>query len=213
MRIQRLLIAACWILTAATIAHAQMNATIVWDAGPYEGPGDIVAFTAWYSCTRGYSAEVAATGTQAACDLRRVSDSDTCTALVGTNGDVDYTIGTPCNAGTQTVTAWIGASSARISKVYDQTNNNATRARKVGAAAPPEAGPDRTVLAVRVVDEHPSPSSDRSAHAAVAPGAGNELTVEPETASPVPAVHGPLNRVCAIAPCDIAARNAANSQR
>jgi len=108
-------------------ALAQMQSSIVWDAPQHTAgfPGDIATFTAWYSCTRAYSAAIAATGTQKACDLRRVSDNATCTVLVGTNGNVDYTVGTPCNSNTQTVTAWIGASSARVSKVYDQSSGNA----------------------------------------------------------------------------------------
>ncbi len=39
-------------------------------------------------------------------------------------GSVDLTVGTPCNGNTQTVTAWVGASTARVSKRYDQTNGN-----------------------------------------------------------------------------------------
>ncbi len=94
--------------------------------GATSGPGDCGAtFTAWYSGTRAYSAAVAATGTQPAVDLRRVSDSATCTALIGTDGNVDLTVGTPCNSSTQTVTAWIGGSTARVTKLYDQTNGNA----------------------------------------------------------------------------------------
>jgi hypothetical protein len=83
-----------------------------------------VAFSAWYG-VRAYSAAVAATGTQKAVDLRRVSDNATCTALIATDGTLDLTIGRPCNGNTQTVTAWVGASTARVSKMYDQTNGNA----------------------------------------------------------------------------------------
>jgi len=122
------LVLALLTLCVVAVAHGQFfspnqppTATI--HPVTYTGPGDITSFTAWYSCTRGYSAAVAATGTQKACDLRRASDNATCTVLVGTNGKVDYTAGTPC--GGQTVTAWIGASSAFVSKAYDQTNRNA----------------------------------------------------------------------------------------
>jgi hypothetical protein len=93
-------------------------------ATPYTGPGDYASFTAWWGL-RAYSAAAAATGTQPAMDLRRVSDNATCTAKIGTDGNLDLTVGTPCNGGTQTVTAWIGASSARVSKLYDQTSGNA----------------------------------------------------------------------------------------
>ena len=95
------------------------------DAAGYVGPGDCASYTAWWGL-RAYSAAVAATGTQAAVDLRRVSDSATCTALIGTSGDLDLTVGTPC--GGSTVTAWIGASTATVSKIYDQTNGSACSA-------------------------------------------------------------------------------------
>jgi hypothetical protein len=84
----------------------------------------VVPYTFWYGA-RAYSAAVAATGTQKALDLRRVSDNATCTALIGKNGNLDLTVGTPCNSNIQTVTAWIGASTARVTKMYDQTNGNA----------------------------------------------------------------------------------------
>jgi hypothetical protein len=108
-------------------ALAQMQSNIVWDepaSHHFQGSGDVATYTMWWG-VRAYSAAVAATGTQKALDLRRVSDNATCTALIGTNGDLDLTVGTPCNSSTQTVTAWIGASTARVSKIYDQTNGNA----------------------------------------------------------------------------------------
>lgn len=89
----------------------------------YTGPGDYAAFTAWYGL-RAYSAAKAAAEVNAI-DLRRVSDSATCTVKVATNGTLDLTVGTVCNGGTQTVTDWIGASSATVSKIYDQTAGNA----------------------------------------------------------------------------------------
>ncbi len=91
-------------------ALGQMQSNVVWDVPAsqhYQGPGDITAFTAWYGL-RAYSAAVAATGTQKAVDLRR-NDGATCTALIGSNGDIDLTVGTPCNSNTQTVTAWRNA--------------------------------------------------------------------------------------------------------
>lgn len=93
-------------------------------AAAYVGPNDItgVSFTAWYSCTRGVSA-AKATANANACDLRRASDNATCTVKLAASGGVDLMVGTPC--GGSTVTAWIGASSALISKVYDQTAGNA----------------------------------------------------------------------------------------
>jgi hypothetical protein len=94
-------------------AFAQMNSNILWDVPTsqhYQGPGDVVTFTAWFG-VRGYSATIASTGTQKAMDLRRPSDSATCSPLIATNGSMDLTVGTPC-AGPTTVTAWLNNASA-----------------------------------------------------------------------------------------------------
>jgi hypothetical protein len=112
------------LVSPASAASLFTPETIFPSAGTAQFPGDIATYTMWWG-VRAYSAAVAATGTQKALDLRRVSDNATCTALIGTNGDLDLTVGTPCNSSTQTVTAWIGASTARVSKIYDQTNGNA----------------------------------------------------------------------------------------
>jgi hypothetical protein len=116
-------------LSAAIVSPASASSiftpeTVFPSGGTAQFPGDIATYTMWWGL-RAYSAAVAATGTQKALDLRRVSDNATCTALIGTNGDLDLTVGTPCNSSTQTVTAWIGASTATVSKIYDQTNGNA----------------------------------------------------------------------------------------
>lgn len=103
-----------------------------WLIGPpipapsYTGPGDYASFTAWWGL-RAYDAAKAAAEVDAI-DLRRASDNDTCTAKVATDGSLDLTVGTPCNGNTQTVTAWIGASSALATKLYDQTAGSACAA-------------------------------------------------------------------------------------
>jgi hypothetical protein len=74
----------------------------------YTGLGDITAFTMWYGL-RAYSAAFAA-GAGAVADLRRSSDNATMTAHVLTNGDLD----------TATISAWAGASSIFVSRLYDQ---------------------------------------------------------------------------------------------
>jgi hypothetical protein len=96
-------------------ALAQMQSNILWDVpasqhGP-QGPGDITPFTVWYGL-RAYSAAVAATGTQQAVDLLR-NDGATCTALIGKDGNLDISVGTPCNGNTQTVTAWNAAAASK----------------------------------------------------------------------------------------------------
>jgi hypothetical protein len=78
----------------------------------YVGPGDLtLSATAWYSCTRAYSHAVAAAHA-AACVIRRPADSATCTASVVTAGNVDYTIGTPCNGSAQTISDWLGGTAS-----------------------------------------------------------------------------------------------------
>lgn len=114
-------------LSVGKIAPCQPLQQIIADTPAsqhYSGPGDVTAFTAWWGL-RAYSAAIAATGTQNALDLRRASDNATCTAKIGTSGALDLTVGTPCNGNTQTVTAWVGASTALVSKIYDQTAGNA----------------------------------------------------------------------------------------
>lgn len=109
----------------------------------YTGPIDIVASpTALYSLRAG-SAAIAAAGTQNIVDLRRASDNATCTATIAASGGaLDLTVGTPC--GGSTVTAWIGASSALVSKWYDQSGNG-NHASQATAANQPQlslsAGP------------------------------------------------------------------------
>lgn len=106
--------------TLISAASAQMVAVIPWDTHHgYQGPGDFATFTTWWGL-RAYSAAKAAAQANVV-DLRRVSDNATCTAKLATNGTLDLTVGTPCNGATQTVTAWIGASSAVATKLYDQT--------------------------------------------------------------------------------------------
>lgn len=118
----------CVALLLAASASAQQLQLIIFGNPPatvtYTGPGDITTFTAWGSCTRAYNHTVASAG-HPACNLRRVSDNATCTVSLAANGGVDISVGTPCNGNTQTVTAWIGASSATVSKVYDQVQGNA----------------------------------------------------------------------------------------
>lgn len=93
-------------------------------APSYTGPGDVTAFTAWWSCTRAYSAAKAAAQANA-CDLVRASDSTTCTMKLGTDGNVDLTVGTPCTSNTQTVTQFCNSTTCTVSKAYDQTAGNA----------------------------------------------------------------------------------------
>lgn len=117
-------------------AQGQLIQPIVAASQNYVGPGDIVSgATAFYSCSRAYNAAYAA-ALGSACDLRRASDNATCTAKFLANGSVDLTVGTPCNSNTQTVTAWVGASSALVTKAYDGSGNTRDASQGTAAAQP-----------------------------------------------------------------------------
>lgn len=58
-------------------------------AAGYTGPGDIVASADVWWGLRGYSAAVAATGTQKAVQVRRASDNTTADVVILTTGDID----------------------------------------------------------------------------------------------------------------------------
>jgi hypothetical protein len=110
-----LVAAAALVLILSAAAQAQFSQ---FTQGPSSGSGpgwtllgDIQAQSAFYGVIA-YNAAQAAAGTQKVFDLRRGGDNATCSPLIGTNGVVDLTVGTPCNGNTQTVTAWPGGSNA-----------------------------------------------------------------------------------------------------
>jgi lysophospholipase L1-like esterase len=81
------------------------------------------------SCTYAYN-RVYATGTNPACALRR-ADNHTCTVLIGKNGVVDVSVGTPCTGtgptgttGASTVTQFCTGTTCYISTVYNQRGSN-----------------------------------------------------------------------------------------
>lgn len=69
-------------------------------APTYTGVADVLSgITFGYSCT--WAMDAAYTiGSNNACKLQRTSDSGTCTVLIATNGQADYTVGTPCSGST-----------------------------------------------------------------------------------------------------------------
>lgn len=82
---------AVWIFAAPALAawHSVLQVSVGGSA--FTGAGDIVSgATAWYGF-RGYSAAVAATGTQKAINVRRQSDNTTSDILILTNGNLDTT--------------------------------------------------------------------------------------------------------------------------
>ncbi len=110
-----------------TPAHAQMMQSIVAGNNPaaaaYAGPGDIVASaTGWWGL-RGYTAAVAATGTQKSVTIRRASDDATADIVILTTGYLDVaTATTHCAATTCFVTKW-----------WDQSGNSRDISQATGA--------------------------------------------------------------------------------
>ncbi len=133
--------------TAGTILFvgyvaAQMQTQIVWDVPAsqhYQGPGDITAFTAWYGM-RAYSAAVAATGTQPALDLRRVDNNATCTALIGRDGKLDLTVGTPCPTSFPTCAAGTSAGFTTANFVCAEQGSGGTGGNPAGGLASNSVG-------------------------------------------------------------------------
>lgn len=98
--------------------------------GGYCGPGDIISFDAYFSCTRGYSFAFAQPGTNKACLLRKAISGtfDTaisdCDLLIRPDGTVDLTITPNCDSGTKTVDQW-GASRTEVTPTATGTGSAA----------------------------------------------------------------------------------------
>ena len=101
----------------------------------YVGPGDAAVVaglgnaTDFGSCTYAYN-RAYATGSNPACSLRR-ADGQTCTILIGKNGLVDISVGTPCTGtgptgttGDSTVTQFCASTTCYIRTVYNQRGSN-----------------------------------------------------------------------------------------
>jgi hypothetical protein len=123
-----LCLALCW------SAQAQQNIVgsgVYGDAkttSAYTGPGDIVAYTAWYGF-RAYNAAKANAGANVAI-FRRSSDSTTCTGVLVASGALDL-VGTYCSGSTNLSTFCANAAgSCFITTLFDQTAGN-----KCGGAA------------------------------------------------------------------------------
>jgi lysophospholipase L1-like esterase len=101
----------------------------------YVGPGDAAVVaglgnaTDFGSCTYAYNSAYA-TGSNPACSLRR-ADGQTCTVLIGKNGLVDVSVGTPCTGtgpagttGASTATQFCASTTCYVSTVYNQRGAN-----------------------------------------------------------------------------------------
>ncbi len=89
-----------------------LGASYVFSAPSYTGPGDIATFKAWYGL-RGYSAAVAAPGTQKAITVRRASDNTTQDIVILNTGSLDVA----------SLTTFINATTGFVTKWFDQTGN------------------------------------------------------------------------------------------
>lgn len=102
------IIAVVLAIAISSPSYSQMLQSIVVAKRPagaiYSGLGDITSLSFWWGF-RAYNATKAAAQVNSV-DLRRSSDSATCTAKVATNGDLDLAVGTVCNGASQTVTGW-----------------------------------------------------------------------------------------------------------
>lgn len=83
-------------------------------AATFTGPGDIVSGAIMWYGLRGYSAAVAATGTQKAVNIRRASDSATSDIVILTTGDLAVA----------TATTFCNATTCFVTKIYDQSGAN-----------------------------------------------------------------------------------------
>jgi hypothetical protein len=79
----------------------------------YSGPGDIVSGAIFYGGLNAYNLSYASPGTNPCADLRRVSDSATMTMNILSTGAADVA----------SALSFVGASSAVITKLYDQSGS------------------------------------------------------------------------------------------
>lgn len=99
---------------AGPLAHAQMNATIVFDGGRYIGPGDKVSYTAWWGL-RGYSQAFAQPGTGIAIRIVRDSDSTETDIVILSDGNLDVAA----------ADSFCSATTCKVRTIYDQTAGGA----------------------------------------------------------------------------------------
>ena len=86
-------------------------------APAYTGPGDVIAFSAWYSCTFGYSASYASGGANPACDVVNTATGlTTCTFHVAASGTVSPS---KCNGSACAV-------ACSVKKAYDPNRQRAS---------------------------------------------------------------------------------------
>jgi hypothetical protein len=92
-------------------------------AAAYAGPGDIVgSATGWWGL-RGYTAAVAATGTQKSVTIRRASDDATADIVILTTGYLDVA----------TATTHCAATTCFVTKFWDQSGNSRDISQATGA--------------------------------------------------------------------------------
>ena len=99
------------------------SGAVVISAG-FQGIGNAWSGALYYhSCTNGYSAASAATGTEKSCNLGR-NDGHTCDILIATNGTLGNTEN--CNNGGdngEAIATWMSGHTALVITAYDHVNN------------------------------------------------------------------------------------------
>lgn len=94
-------------------------------AATYTGPGDIVSFTAWYSCQRAYSSTVASPGTNLSCNIRRASDNEQCDFVLTNAGSIGNSTNCTGADNGKSLATFLNATTGAVTKAYDQTVGNA----------------------------------------------------------------------------------------
>lgn len=118
-------------LLSAALALLPAQAINAWQipapTNTYTGPGDIVAFTAWYSVGFGYSRAKAAAGTTKMFRVRNTTSGELCDILVASDGTKGNTANCSGATGSVTMSSFCGTgvNACRIQTVYDQVSGNA----------------------------------------------------------------------------------------
>lgn len=126
MRPFMMLLAALAPLAALACPVEPSCAWLIQGGSAYVGPGDIVAFTAWYGL-RGYSNAKAAAGNTKMMNIRKVASGEYCDVYVAANGGLGVTANCTGASDGLTVAAFCVVD-CRVKKLYDQTGNNACAA-------------------------------------------------------------------------------------
>lgn len=119
-----LIIIICLASSAQAYWHSVAQVGITGGGGSFTGPGDIVSGAGPWFGLRGYSAAVAATGTQKAINVRRQSDNATSDILILTNGNLDVATATSFAGTDATCTGTIASTTLTCASASSTPNAN-----------------------------------------------------------------------------------------